>query len=435
MITQLPKIKPHLLAGIIVCILLIFHSTDAQLLVDDPILFGHIRQALTDNPNISAWRARVEAAEEWIPQAGAWNDPAVTLAWMNVPINTFDLRQEPMTAIWITANQSLPLSDKYTIRGMIAGTSLALADINLLTYQITVAHSVVEAWYDWAYFISTEIAVRENISLLDDILQIVHRRYETGLGSQQDILRVETERTKMESMRLQMEQTAVSTGRKLAVLMGHDPSESPIPPGEVTDIFPSLDNDLLLNQLLSNNPDIQKANADLEISQYRIALARSMWWPDVNVGIGYGFRQESNDGMNRPDFFTLTAGVTLPLLTSQKQTPALRQAQADYRSADFHKRGIELQLRLKLATLLDEDARFEKQIKLHRDGIEPQALAALNASISAYSVGEIDAEALLMAETVLINSRLRTTDLVRNRWKVRASIAALVNEPSLTNPD
>jgi len=195
--------------------------------------------------------------------------------------------------------------------------------------------------------------------------------------------------------------------------------------------FKSLDGIDLTNNLLSNNPGLRASKTDVAVAEEQVELKKRLWYPNLKLSAGYGYRQDADNGMNRPDFFTLTAGLSIPIYASSKQSAAVEEARAVIRQSEALDRNLKLQLNYELQALIDQDNRLAEQLRIYRNEIIPRANQTLAASTSTYSVGKTDIEALLMAETALFSSRLELLARIRDRLKVRAGIAALVGSAEL----
>ena len=90
----------------------------------DSILIRHIHEALQNTPNLKVLQNRIDAAVQHLPQAGAWTDPSVKFGLINLPVNSFDFNQEPMTGTWITITQQIPINGKSAIQSEIAELNL-----------------------------------------------------------------------------------------------------------------------------------------------------------------------------------------------------------------------------------------------------------------------------------------------------------------------
>lgn len=420
-----------ILSLVIALIILNPNQAAGQVIEIEPLLMGYLEEGLKNNPDLEVWRNKVEAVKHEIPQAGAWSDPAISLGLMNLPVNSFDFNQEPMTGAWINAGQMIPLAGQSALKTTIAEYNFESTLHDQRSRELSITSTLAQTWYDWAYLEAALMTVEKNIELLDNLVIVARSKYETGRGMQQDILKAETKRTLLEDMRINIQQMSLTTSRRFAALLGRTEIVDLDKPSDLPEMFSTLNPMNLSDSLLELNPAYQKTKSELSASETKSELARRAWYPDLKLGVGYGFRQDADNGMKRPDFFTVTAGVSVPIFGVRKQGEAVQEMLAMERANHARLRSVEIDLQFQLDKLLDEDMRLAEQILLYQDGVEPQAEATLAASTSSYSVGKADFEALLMAESALYNARLEKLARIRDRLKVRVSIAALTGGNTL----
>lgn len=417
----------------LVIMLLIIKPNQAigQIIEIEPLLKEYLSEVLENNPDLEAWQNKVEASKRDIPQAGAWSDPTIGLGLMNLPPSSFDFNQEPMTGFWINAGQMIPLAGKPALKTAIAEYRSESSLYAQRAEELSISSALAKTWYDWAYLEDAIRTVERNMELLDNLAIIARSKYETGQGMQQDILRAETKRTKLEDMFVNLRQMSLTTSRRFAMLLGRSEIAELEKPSDLQNMFSVLNPINLSEDLFESNPAYLRMKSELNVSKSQSELTKRGWVPDLKLGVGYGFRQDADSGMERPNFLTINAGMSVPVFWYRKQDEAVQEMLAMERAILAKLRSVELELRFKLDKLLDEDQRLAEQILLYKDGVEPQAEATLIASTSSYSVGKADFEALLMAETALYNARLERLARVRDRLKVRVSIAALVGGNTL----
>jgi len=408
-------------------------NSNAQVAVIDSSLRPYLVEAIRQNPDLNAWRARVKAAGERISQAGSWADPMVSLSLMNMPVNSFALNQEPMTGAWVNLVQMVPITRKFSAREKIAGWMAERDQFHLEGRELTIGDQVAQGWYNWAYMRAAVATVDTTINILDGLIEISLTRYQTGKGLQQDVLRLQTERTRFQDRLAQLQQAALTAGRRFAVLLGRTPQQVPAPPAGLVVEFPSLFEDSLYAQLARTNPNLAGVQRGRDIAGENVKQAKRSLWPDIRFTAGYGHRQTAANGMDRSDFLSMGAGFTIPIFAGSKQKPAIQEAVALKNEAEENLRDTEHKLQLTLATLLDTDRRLEQQIGLYHHGVLPEAEATLEASMAAWSTGKVDVDGLLNTEIALTNARLELLARVRDRAKTRSSMDALLGGPSLLN--
>jgi outer membrane protein TolC len=402
-----------------------------QILTLDPTLRRNIDEAVRNNPDLLGWSSRVSAAEHRVSRLGAWPDPTLKFSLANLPTNTFAFDQEPMTAAWISLEQRIPIGGKSSAQKAVASSDVESYGFGQLASLTAVAAAIAGSWYKQAYLSEAIRILTAELEIMDDFIAVARRKYETGGTSQQDVLRAQTRRSQLEDRLLDRRQMLLTERRRLAFLMGRDPGDPPEPPHQLPQNFGELDKETLLNQMLGDNPAIGLAGAEFSKAEHMTTLAGRSWWPDLMIGVGYGFRQDSPEGIERPDFFSITAGVTLPVFGHLKQSPQVQETQAVRKEMLYRQRSTELQLRFEIENLLDQDTRLAAQIQLYVEGIEPQAEATFSAAATDYTVGRVDFEAVLLAETELYSARLDRLARILDRLSVRVGLAALVNDQDL----
>ncbi|HEX04647.1 MAG TPA: TolC family protein, partial [Bacteroidetes bacterium] len=409
----------HVFISVVTLLLLTVISnaeTESRSIVpEDAVLSQLLVEATAANPSLEALRERLAAAEARIPQAGSWMDPKLTFGAMNLPTdNLFDLNQEPMTGLWINASQSIPLNRKYESKRDVAEAMMDATRESVGLKTTTVLETVRGAWYDWAYLRESVATVDTTIRLIDELLVITRTKYETGRGLQSDWLRLQTERSRLASQRIQLEQMARNAGRKVAVFLGREADALPPPPNGLPVQFTAIDAEAL-SDAANRAPQIRVAEQMVRAGDAKIDLSKQLWIPELMLSGGYGFRQDADNGMSRADFVTISAGMTLPIFGGSKQSMKVQEAVAEKRSAQHTLRQAQLDVGRKVESLLDEDLRHSEQIQLYNEGVLPQAGAALSSTLSDYSVGRVGVEALVSSERDLINYRLQRLMHLRDR--------------------
>jgi len=410
---------------VVLLTLSISQATEAWQFNPDTLLAMHVQEALENNPKLNSQRSGADASRTRISQDGAWPDPTISVGAMNLPVNTFDFNQEPMTGFWININQTIPLNGRTGIKSDIAEKQYEIASLNVKDLESQIVSDLSHRWYNWSYLIEAERTVEETEELLQALIQIALRRYETGQGSQADVLRLQTELAQLQDQSLMLEQQTKAQARHFAALMGREPSELPSPPAKLAMNYPVLDRQEVFATLKSGNPTLSETKTGFETSSLNLKLKKREWWPDLKLGVGYGFRQDADNGVERPDFFSVTAGISLPVFGTAKQGKAVQEAKALQQNAEYKLENTELQLTLQMEILFDEDQRLADQIDLYQNSIVPQAETTYDATLAAYSVGNATIDGLISSEKAVLKSKLDLSSRLRERWIVRTDIAVL----------
>lgn len=129
-----------------------------------------------------------------------------------------------------------------------------------------------------------------------------------------------------------------------------------------------------------HSPALALVTADQQRATSEARLQQQKVFPDLTLAAGYGMRQDAPGGASRPDFLTLSAGISLPLFDGRSQSVRAQAAEMRAQRSAADVRGRELELLERLESLIDEDARHGQQRDLYTGGIVPLAEATLKSS-------------------------------------------------------
>src|SRR5512140_1537971 len=249
--------------GLALCILLSLLDRTAQAAEPPPLDRAEVErlveEALGANPEIRSARAIAAAAEARIQPAGALPDPMLSVNYENDGASP-SLGTMEMTRLQFMAQQAFPFPGKQRLAREVARKDAERAGTVPQRTALTIAASVRRAYADL-------LEARENLRLVDEqaetwrsIEEVTRSRCSAGLASQQDVLRAQSERTRLLQQRRRdeaAEQTAVSELRQLLVR----PPGSPIPteqrlvPGRLAAV-PSTEPTLA--RALSETPELKE---------------------------------------------------------------------------------------------------------------------------------------------------------------------------------
>lgn len=393
-----------------------------------------VQIALEANSRLLTLNAEAEAMSFAPSQVGALPDPMLSFNAMNLPTDTFDLDQEPMTQLQLTLSQKFPFPGKRQLRREVAETMVGVAQKQTDEYRDVLTGKVREAW--WRLFSvdrSLQI-VDSNKRLLRDFVEIAKTKYAVGKGLQQDVLLAELELSRLTNRELQLAGNRRRIQAMLNGLLNRIP-EHPItlpeePPSET---LPMLESVASLTQFAVERRDlIQAIELKLEAAGKTVELAEKDRWPDFRVGVGYADRQ-GNDPIrgSRSDFLSLMFSINLPLYSGQKQDKALQQRIHEreyerYRLSDTV-RIIETEIGVQSA---DYTAAREQALHLKNE-IIPQAEQTVSAMLAGYEVNKVDFLNVVNGQIMLYNASIDYWNAMASAKQALARLAAGVGKESI----
>ena len=373
--------------------------------------------ALAKNPAVQSARHTLSAEQAKVPQASALPDPTFGLGWMGNPRPFSVQTGDPSSYRSLSAMQMLPFPGKRSLRGQIARKDADLSQWDLETVRRRVVADVKSAYYDYWFYDKAIRTAQENRDLLTKLSQIAEARYRVGKGMQADVLRSQVEISMLLQKLTALEQQRATAQARLNTLLARDPDFALPPAAEVTGPSPlnyALED--LYKLARENDPEYRRTQKMVERNQLAMDLAHKDYLPDFSVGYMY----EQRPAM--PDMHGFTLTLNIPVFYKSKQREEVRQAKEEELSAASARdnRQNELYFDLKQNYLAAKAS--ENLLKLFSQGVVPQSSLALESSMSAYQVGNVDFLTLISNLTTLLNYQ---TDYYRELANYQTSLARI----------
>lgn len=387
-----------------------------------------VREALAKNPAVQAGVHAVAAQHAKVSQAKAFADPNVGIGWMG-NIQPFSVQTgDPSSYRSVSAMQMLPFPGKRSLRGQIASKEADAGQWDLEAIRRRLTANVKAAYYEYWYYDKAMQTTHKNKDLLAKLSQIAEARYRVGKGMQADVLRSQVEISMLLQKLTTLEQQRATAQARLNTLLARDP-ETPLPPAADIPSQTALNYSLedLYKLARENDPEYQRMEKMVERNQLAVNLAQKDYLPDLSVGYMYQQRPMM------PDMHGLTFTANLPVFYKSKQREAVRQAKEGELSAASARdnRQNELYFDLKQNYLAAKAS--DSLLKLFSQGVVPQSSLALESSMSAYQVGNVDFLTVIGNFTTVLNYETDYYRELANYQTALARMEVLVGT-DLTNP-
>ena len=393
-----------------------------------------VQIALEANSRLLTLNAEAEAMSFAPSQVGALPDPMLSFNAMNLPTDTFDLDQEPMTQLQLMLSQKFPFPGKRQLRREVAETMVGVSQKQTDEYRDVLTGKVREAWWRLFSIDQSLQIVDSNKRLLRDFVEIAKTKYAVGKGLQQDVLLAELELSRLTNRELQLAGNRRRIQAMLNGLLNRVPDHPiTLPEEPPSETLPMLESVTSLTQFAVERRDlIQAIELKLEAADKTVELAEKDRWPDFQVGLGYADRQGSDPIRGiRSDFLSLMFSINLPLYSGQKQDKALQQRIHDreyerYRLSDTI-RVIETEIGVQAA---DYSAAREQALLLKNE-IIPQAEQTVSAMLAGYEVNKVDFLNVVNGQIMLYNASIDYWNAMASAKQALARLAAGVGKESI----
>jgi outer membrane protein TolC len=381
---------------------------------DDPLLQALIDEALARNPDLHAAQAAIAAARTSTERARALPDPMVSITYTNdgwAP----SLGSMPMTTLGFMVSQPLPYSGKRDLRAGLSASQARQAEPALERARLTLEGAVRRAYYGLVLARELEALTAEQRDLWRQIEVLARARYAVGQGAQPDVLRVQTEVTRIE---LRAIEQAAETEVRLAEInrLLARPLDTPVATPAALALQPltaSADEAIAAARAVS--PELKGAALAIETSTAAAAVARRDLKPDFSVQGGY---------MNRGGLDAMWlagVGITWPFNKKARES-AVAEAEIRAKGGSHIVESMQLQLAYRTRERYTRAKAIEKLVSLYDDGIVPQNLMTVEATLTNYQAGKVPFVSVLEAMTALYADRWARAGLVADHAKLRASL-------------
>jgi outer membrane protein, heavy metal efflux system len=353
----------------------------ATLRVDDLLA-----EALTNNPEVLAAQKRYEAARQRPAQDSSLPDPMLSLGYTSSgsPRPLAGIGTEPTSNAGFMLAQEFPWPGKRKLRGEIAGKEAEAEFQDYLGAQLRLISRIKQAFHRLHHTYEMIDILRQNQDLLRKVLGVTEARYSVGKGAQQDVFKVQTQLSILETRILRMDQERRSTEAEINNLVVRS-AGSPLGRPEAVDPGPlSITLEELTAAARENSPVLRREEKVIQKSELALNLARKDYYPDYTLSAGY-----FNMG-RMPDMYQFRVDFKLPAWSFRKQRAAvteqantLSQARQGLAAA-----GQEVHYRIQNDYLAAKTS--EQLMRMYADTVIPQADLAVESSLASYTTGGLD---------------------------------------------
>jgi len=341
------------------------------------------RFVLENNPAIKEAEHRWRAAIQRAHQAYAWDDPRVAgesrvRRFVDVPPNAF---MDQTLAI----EQLIPITGKNLVRGRTAAAEAFSTFQEARRAQLDVIAKARATYFQLANAYDQLDINNKNLTSLKQIADISRSRYEAGLETAANALIAETDYSKLQETRRDLERNLSDAQSQLNTVMNRDAFAPLGPPAGATISATELSASRLRAITLAQRPEVQMAGAKIDGEKSKLQLAHRAWIPDPAVNIK---GQRYNDAAEAVSELDAGLSFTIPWVNPSKYSAAVRESRANLAAAE---QGLEREQKEALRLLRDQLAKietFHHHVELFDDKLVPQAQQAFEATRLSYESGK-----------------------------------------------
>ncbi len=272
----------HIMTKIAVVLLLASMPCAIAGATQDGSLSSVIEEVLSANFALKAARSRWESVQQRPKIVGALPDPTLTYGYFFRNVET---RVGPMNYKFV-GSQKFPFPGK---RSLAASRAEAEAAVTMWEYQTKERSLILKAklaYHELQQVGALRAINRDELELLDTILEAARTRYETGSGALQELLKVSLAATEVRQRILDLDRQERTALAQLNALSNNPPQRgitvdqqferSPLPPEAMAIAVAEV-----------YRQELQAAGVATERDELSVSLAEKNRWPDLSIGLEY----------------------------------------------------------------------------------------------------------------------------------------------------
>jgi len=400
------------IVAIVMCILA-WGQLPAKGFAGEESLTELVLEAVETNAEIRATREEVQGLMASSKYAKALPNPRLGVGLLNVPVDSFDLDQEPMTQKQISVTQRLPWPGK---RGLAAESRILAArqaEVRLKAKVLALQREVAGSYYE-LWFVAESL--RLNRELYELVSQLIHAsasRYGAGREIQEAVLSGELELSGLTNERLALEGTRRGLEIRINRLLQRD-VHGPVIPETHLDLPHLRVASAWVAQAEAGNPRLELLRHDVALSRVSLSLAEKESMPDVDVRLAYGQRDDDPMGNSRDDFVSLSASFPVPVWKARREDRLIASKRAGERAALLNYQGYCLELPHLIGGVATEMATAVQRHLFYNEDLVPRARQLSDALVSRYEVGGTSYTELIEGAMMAMRAELTARRFLRD---------------------
>jgi outer membrane protein TolC len=387
------------------------------------------QMALKSDPRVKGLQAAARSYEEESISDSTLPDPKLLLGAVNVPVDSFDLSQEPMTQLKVGIRQDFPRGDSLDIKQQQSQWLSRSAMAQARDARRKLIRDVRQAYLNLYYEVVALEIVAETKKLFSKLVSITESNYAAGRVNQQDVVQASLELSRLDDRAAKIKGMEEGYRAELAQWIGERAWEP------INDTFPEIPEVPFVmeaNAVIKNHPSIKAKAANVNASRKSIEMARQDYKPGWSASLDYGFRSGYNpDGSSRSDFATALVNFDIPLFTSNRQDRRVTASQEKTNAAQYEMDDKLRQLKRSYEKELHLWRRLDERAVLYRDSLLASARDNTRASLQAYQSGVSEFNTLMRAQITELDVRLEDLRVRVDRASSQARLLYITGESEI----
>ena len=380
-----------------------------------------VRLALSQNPELRAAGARVDAAAGRAYQAKQWSNPELELNAEDWPVSHGRGFSDAKQTLGVA--QTLPYPGKKSLDKQIGGAGVKLSAADLAVRRMELVRDVKAGFIrvlasERLVEVSTQL-----VAVAESSAATARKRVDAGAATYQEQLRAEVQLEQARTELSGFQRELAGARQVFATLLGQPDLKNASLAGSLAEAPEAS----LLEESgaaqLAKHPIAAAAQANLDRVQLERRRARLAPYPDVKVGVSGGRIGETDQSI-------IQLGFSLPLPLIDRGKGKQQEARANVSAAEAELHGVRQQLQSAWANARQRYETAAAQVASYRERMLPKTAEALRLVQLGFEQGKFSFMDLLDTQRTTAEARLAYQGKVLELNLAQAELEALLQPPA-----
>ncbi|MDG5768140.1 TolC family protein [Balneolales bacterium ANBcel1] len=395
-----------------------------------PQLEEYLRIAAEENPELRALWHRYRSEQEKVFQVGALPDPEVSIGYDFNPM----MSETVLGRFSISAMQMFPWFGTLESRREMQRAS-SEADLQQLnSRQLELYRDIRTVWFELSELQRQIEIAEETIGLVRDLETLVEVRYETARTGQADLLRIQMEEQRLQTMIANLTDRKNPLRARFNSLLNRDSDAVVRTASEIGSRPLPYTEEALKARLLEQNPRFDQLDARERMLREQQNQARLDGRPSFGLGLevmGRDFGPMSMDPDMKEGFVGM-ATIRVPLYRS-RYSAQNRQATEQLQGLDYERIHTKNTLLTELEESLERYRESGRSIRLLTDELIPRAEQAYAILGDEYAAGNARFDEVLQMQRELLDLELQRIEALVRQNKAVIRIESITENERITS--
>jgi len=347
---------------------------------------------------------RLEAQKAKTIYAGTLPDPKLQVGLINLPTDNFDFDQDDMTQAKIGFSQQFPPGKTLELRQHVSELGTQQLSIVYQLRALQTKKEIADIWFELTFLDGQTLLLTRYQQVLQRLKSVVESSYTVGRSKQYDLIQLDLMNDEISNRLMATAQEKQQAISQLALWLGQQAY------GTLALSFPersfvkAIDQSWdAVQQQMAMHPEAQVKKLQIDEAIANLKIVEESYKPEWGLDMSYGYREDGGHGVDRSDFFSVMASVSLPIRSSNVQNQQVVAKLANKNVAQFGWQDVLQSLAARLTNVSTQAELLQKRRQAYQQKLIPQAEQQAEAALSAYKASAADFADVVDAELKFID--------------------------------